>query len=235
MALNKITDMAFRNLKAGNKVQTIADGGGLMVRVRAKSDGGAISFMLSYRIEGKQQRMTLKAKGLKEARSERDEIKEIVRQGKDPSLERTLKIERDRQQQLDEQEAITKLQARSTVNDLFVRWFDTDLINRKDRAEVSRMFNKDVLPVLGGLFVEDVRKGHITQVTDALLVRGVAHLARNILKLIRQMFRFAVDRDMIEFDPTASLRITKITTVPTERDRTLSKVDPIVQTIFYQD
>jgi integrase len=39
------------------------------------------------------------------------------------------------------------------------------------------------------------------------------------------MFRFAVDRDVIEFDPTASLRITKITTVPTERDRTLSDVE----------
>jgi integrase len=108
---------------------------------------------------------------------------------------------------------------------LFVRWFDTDLINRKDKAEVLRMFNKDVLPVLGALFVEDVRKGHITQVTDALMVRGVAHLARNILKLMRQMLRFAVDRDIIEFEPTASLRITKITTVPTERDRTLTDVE----------
>ncbi|MFI3199573.1 MAG: site-specific integrase [Methylococcaceae bacterium] len=149
----------------------------------------------------------------------------MLKESINPSLERTLKIECIRQQQLDEQAAITKLQARSTVNDLFVRWFDTDLINRKDKAEVLRMFNKDVLPVLGSLFVEDVRKGHITQVTDALLVRGVAHLARNILKLIRQMFRFAVDRDVIEFDPTASLRITKITTTPTERDRTLSDVE----------
>lgn len=104
-------------------------------------------------------------------------------------------------------------------------WHDTDLINRKDKPEIVRMFNKDVLPVLGDLFVEDVRKGHITQVTDALLVRGVAHLARNILKLMRQMFRFAVDRDVVEFDPTASLSITKTTTKPTERDRTLSEIE----------
>jgi integrase len=149
----------------------------------------------------------------------------MIKQGKDPNLERTLKIERVRQQQLDEQEAITKLQARITVRDLFIRWCNTDLINRKDRDEVARMFDKDVLPVLGNLFVEDVRKGHITQVTDTLLVRGVAHLARNILKLMRQMFRFAVDRDVIEFDPTASIGITKTTTKPTERDRTLSDIE----------
>jgi hypothetical protein len=230
MALNKITDMTFRNLKASDKVQIISDGDGLIIRVRAKKDGGAVSFMLSYRIEGKQRQITLKAKGLKEARKERDVYKELVKQGKDPSIERTLQIERIRQQQIDEQAALAKLQARITVNDLFIRWRDTDLINRKDKAEIVRMFNKDVLPTLGSLFVEDVRKGHITQVIDQLLVRGVVHLARNILKLMRQMFRFAVDRDVIEFDPTASLGITKTTTKPTERDRmsiNMQKFPPI--------
>jgi integrase len=39
---------------------------------------------------------------------------------------------------------------------------------------------------------------------------------------MRQMFRFAVDRDIIEFDPTVSLSIAKTTTKPTERDRVLS-------------
>ena len=225
MAINKIKPLTFKHLKPTEKEQHINDGGGLYVRVRSIAEGGDVSFRFRYRLDGKQSWLTLKASDLVEARAERDTYTQMLKEGINPSLERTLKIERIRQQQLDEQEAITKLQARMTVNDLFIRWFDTDLINRKDKGEVSRMFNKDVLPVLGSLFVEDVRKGHITQVTDALLVRGVAHLARNILKLIRQMFRFAVDRDVIEFDPTASLRITKITTVPTERDRTLSDVE----------
>ena len=215
--------MAFRNLRASDSVQAIADGGGLMVRVRAAADGGAISFMLSYRIDGKQQRMTLKAKGLVDARKERDEFKELIKQGKDPSLERTLKLERERQQQIDEQEAITKLKARMTVSDLFVQWCETDLITRKDLPEINRMFNKDVLPDLGELFVEDVRKGHISLLIGALKKRGVNHLARNLLKLMRQMFRFAVTYDLIEFDPTASLSIAKMTTAPTERDRTLSE------------
>ncbi len=225
MAANKITALEFKNLKAGAKDQLISDGDSLFISIRSENNGGSKSFRMAYRINGKQSWVTLKALTLSNARIERDDYKKLIKQGKDPSLERALKIERVRQQQLDEQAAITKLQARVTVKDLFVRWFDTDLINRKDRTEVLRMFNKDVLPVLGALFVEDIRKGHITQVTDALMVRGVAHLARNILKLIRQMFRFAVDRDLIEFDPTASLRITKITTVPTERDRTLTDIE----------
>jgi len=181
--------------------------------------------MLSYRIEGKQRRITLKAKGLKEAREERDDYRKLIKQGKDPSIERTLKLARDRQLQINEQEALARINARVTVNDLFKRWCDIDLIERKDRAEIIRMFNKDVLPVLGDLFVEDVRKGHIGVVIDKLKMRGVNHLARNLLKLMRQMFRFAVSRDVIEFDPTASLSIAKMTTAPTERDRTLSDIE----------
>jgi len=134
-----------------------------------------------------------------------------------------LRDERAKQQQLAEQEAITELMARVTVRDLFVRWCDTDLTKRKGVKEIIRMFEKDVLPVLGGLFVEDVRKGHITQVTDALKKRDAVHTARNLLKLMRQMFRFAVDRDIIEFEPTASLSVTKTTTKPTERERTLEE------------
>jgi site-specific recombinase XerD len=42
---------------------------------------------------------------------------------------------------------------------------------------------------------------------------------------MRQMFRFAVDRDIIEFDPTASLSVTKTTTKPTERDRILNEIE----------
>jgi integrase len=225
MALNKITDMAFKNFKANDKVQSIADGGGLMVRIRPLAEGGAVSFMFSYRISGQQRRITLKAKGLIKARKLRDKYKELVKQGKDPILERTLEEARNNQNQLDELEALAKINARITVKDLFDNWCEIDLIDRKDLVEIIRMFNKDVLPDLGELFVEDVRKGHISLLTGKLKKRGVKHLARNLLKLMRQMFRFAVTCDLIEFDPTASLSIAKTTTKPTERDRTLSEVE----------
>lgn len=113
--------------------------------------------------------------------------------------------------------------ARKTVTDLFEHWAKVDLINRKDKgAEVRRMFEKDVLPLLGNLAVTEVKKGHITEVTDALLARGVNRMAKLIFSLMRQMFRFAVDRDLIENDPTASIRKAKIGGKDIERDRVLS-------------
>lgn len=97
---------------------------------------------------------------------------QMLKDAIDPNLEVRLKKERVRQQQLDEQEALTKLEARVTVQDLFIRWRDIGLIERRDTKEITRMFEKDVLPVIGNLFVEDVRKSHITLITDALLARG---------------------------------------------------------------
>lgn len=113
--------------------------------------------------------------------------------------------------------------AKKSVSELFEHWATIDLVNRKDGgAEVRRMFEKDVLPLLGKMAVADVKKGHITEVTDALLARGVNRMAKLIFSLIRQMFRFAVDRDLIEHDPTASIRKAKIGGKDVERDRVLS-------------
>jgi integrase len=116
--------------------------------------------------------------------------------------------------------------ARKTVRELFEHWADIDLKNRKDHgAEVRRLFNKDVLPTIGHLAVEDVKKGHVTEVVDAQLNRGVTRMAKLTLSLIRQMFRFAVDRDLIEHDPTASIRKSKIGGKDVERDRVLSDAE----------
>jgi len=68
-----------------------------------------------------------------------------------------------------------------------------------------------------------VKKGHITEVTDALLARGVNRMAKMIFSLMRQMFRFAVDRDLIDHDPTSSIRKAKIGGKDVERDRVLSE------------
>lgn len=113
--------------------------------------------------------------------------------------------------------------ARKSVTELFEHWARVDLINRKDKgAEVRRMFEKDVLPFLGDLAVADIKKSHITVVTDTMLARGVNRAAKIAFSLMRQMFRFAVDRDLIEYDPTASIRKAKIGGKDVERDRVLS-------------
>lgn len=110
------------------------------------------------------------------------------------------------------------------VKDLFERWAATDLINRKDQgAEARRMVLKDVLPFIGDLNIKDVRKGHVAEITDRLLQRGVNRMAKVVLSLTRQMFRFAVTRDLLESDPTALLSKKTIGGANVERDRVLDE------------
>lgn len=142
---------------------------------------------------------------------------------------RELEMERQAARKAAREAEKARLAARKTVRDLFEHWARVDLINRKDKgAEVRRMFEKDVLPRLGDLIVEEVRKGHLTEVTDALLARGVNRMAKLVFSLMRQMFRFAVDRDYIEHDPSASIRKAKIGGRIAERDRVLSEEEIVL-------
>lgn len=223
MAKNKISAMAFTKLKATDQEQLISDGESLFLRIRPIKDGGGKSFRMSYRFEGKQKWLTLKHNSLKEAREERDSYKTMLKDGLDPAVERELVEERKRQAQQAEQAELARQSALITVNDLFERWAEIDLVNRKDGGkEIRRMFEKDVLPIIGGLVVTDVRKSHITDITDKLLKRGVNRMAKLIFSLMRQMFRFAVERDILEFDPSAAIKKAKIGGKDNERERTLS-------------
>jgi len=113
---------------------------------------------------------------------------------------------------------------RVLVKDLFERWFSTDLIHRKDKgSEARRMMLKDVIPVIGNLNIKEIQKSHIFEITDELLKRGVNRMAKVVFSLIRQMFRFAVARDLLQIDPTASISKTSIGGSNIERDRILSE------------
>jgi integrase len=121
-------------------------------------------------------------------------------------------------------ESIREQSNRVLVKDLFNRWAATDLINRKDRGkEAQRMMQKDVLPFIGQLRIQDVRKGHVSEITDRLLQRGVNRMAKVVLSLIRQMFRFAVSRDLLESDPTAAISKKTVGGANVERDRVLDE------------
>ena len=88
---------------------------------------------------------------------------------------------------------------------------------------VRRMFTKDVLPELGVMAVEDVKKRHIAAMLDKTKERGIGRMVNLMLSLTRQMFRFAVSRDWIEADPTATLKKADFGGKEVERERVLSE------------
>lgn len=212
----------------------LRDGDNLIGTIKATSKGISILFRWRYRFDGKTRDYTCGTwpkDSLKSIRENRRRAAVTLTNGNDPGQDRViartakkaeqtekLVIERNR---LDAAEA---LQARMTVNDLFDQWATTKLKNRKDGgAEIRRSFSKDVLPKIGKLAAEDVKKSHILAITDAILARGVNRMAKRIFADLRQMFRFAERRDIIQQDPTAKIPKKDVGEKDVERDRVLSE------------
>jgi len=230
----KLTVKQLENLTAADVGKRLSDEHSLFGVVKQRQEGIAVLFRFRYRTGTKSQDFTCgtwPGRSLKEIREERDAARSMLAAGRDPNegrrLQRMEAMAADAEAQAAAQARLAEaesLKARITVQELFERWSTVELIRRKDSGkEVRRMFEKDVLPLIGAIAVEDIRKGHVTHVTDALLARGVNRMAKQIFSLMRQMFRFAVDRDILDGDPTAAIRKAKIGGRDTERDRVLSE------------
>lgn len=241
--MSKLTVKELEALSTKDHGKKLREDGGLIGSVRCGTSGVSVYFDWRYRFDGKVKQIAVGAwpkLSLASIRSERDRLKVEVDDGSDPTERRKaerLKVKVDQLEEIEKQQKrldeIVAQQTRLTVRGLFEHWNEVDLVRRKDGGkEVRRMFEKDVLPKLGPLPVTDVKKGHITLVTDPLLARGVNRMAKVVFSLVRQMFRFAVDRDYIEADPTASIRKVKIGGPDTERERVLSR--PEIQTLCHQ-
>lgn len=230
----KLTVKELERLTSVDAGKRLTDERSLYGVTKLKGVGVAVMFRWRYRFDGKLRDFTCGTwpnKSLKEIREACDDARQLLSHGKDPNEAKKIDQLMVKAEQAEAvAEAVARideteiLNARITVFDLFGRWGTVELSRRKDGGkEVRRMFEKDVLPTIGHLAVESVKKRHITAVTDDLLARGVNRMAKLIFSLMRQMFRFAVDRGIIEVDPTASIRKAKIGGKDTERDRVLSE------------
>jgi len=83
-----LTDVAIRNAKPGTKAIKLADGGGMFLLI---TPAGGKLWRLKYRIDGREKLLAIGAYpeiGLGEARRRREEARELIALGKDPSREK---------------------------------------------------------------------------------------------------------------------------------------------------
>lgn len=226
MAEKLLSDFEIKNAKPEAKEKLLADGDRLFLRIRPT---GEKHWLFIYTFDGKRTKMMIGSYPTVTATLARDEARrhrELLAKGIDPKqqkasdqIARQAKIKADKL-------ALEATSNRMTVNQLFTQWEKLSLKDRKDGGkEVRRMFEKDILPTIGEIAVEDVKKAHIVLILNALLERGVNRMSKLILSLTRQMFRYAQDQDIIENDPTSSIRKSKVGGKDTIRDRVLTDAE----------
>jgi integrase len=158
---------------------------------------------------------------LTDARAKTTEIQALAKQG----IDYQHKLEADAKAvaaQSAQQEA-----ENYTVTSLYDAWFATT--KRKDGgAELTRSFNRDVLPILGPMKLRDLEEGHIRALLIPVAKAGTNRKAVVILNNLKQMFGWANGRKpwkLLVDDPTCNLKPDDITQPgyeETERDRVLS-------------
>lgn len=119
--------------------------------------------------------------------------------------------------------ATSRTLALRTVAEVFDRWLAEALSARKDAGEsVRRSMHKDVMPSLGALPANAVRRGQVVGVLERIVERGSARQAGCVLADLRQMFRWAALNGEVDADPTATLRKADFGGTPQVRARRLS-------------
>ncbi|MCX7180298.1 MAG: tyrosine-type recombinase/integrase [Proteobacteria bacterium] len=166
-------------------------------------------------------------------RKQRDAYREEVRAGVDPlariaaekSVEKA-KVELMEAEATGTLATAAAIKARITVREYFDQWAKLNLEKHKDGGTYARRaFEKDVLPEIGDLAMADVRKGHVTAMLNKVRSRGAERVAGVVFSLVRQMFRAAVDADILEADPAGTLKKGNFGSSGNERDRVLSEAE----------
>lgn len=170
------------------------------------SDKGAKSWVVFYRVRGRLRRHTLESYPRMLLGAARDAARDAIRRaakGEDPAEEKK----------------------RERAGDGTVQAIGEEFIKRYARAHQRRSWRAterhlkvDVYPMLGSRPMVDVRKGDVITLLDKLTDRAPM-AGRNAFKVLRKLFRWALERDLIPGNPIANLK----TPAPdTQRDRILT-------------
>lgn len=127
-------------------------------------------------------------------------------------------------------------QARPTVRRLFEQWRWAELTpqvladgtrtGRKDGGEwVRQAFERRVFSRMGDVAAAEVRRADLLAILDECKAGGTLRTAQMLFTDLRQMFRFAVEREIVPLNPLDGIKRSRIGGKPTERERVLSDAE----------
>ncbi|MDR1776210.1 MAG: tyrosine-type recombinase/integrase [Desulfovibrio sp.] len=197
-----LTDTTLRAVKPSEKLQKLFDGNGLFLAV---SPSGTKSWRLKYYHAGKEKLLTLgqyPTVSLKDARERAMEAKKVLSAGKDPSVEKR----------------IAKQEQRNTFEIVAREWLEkqTPVWKPKHAAGTLRRLERHLLPTIGSRPIADISAPELLAMLRKIEAKGHVAQAHIIHRICGAVFRYAVATGRAERDPAADIRgaLTPHTTTP---------------------
>jgi len=191
-----LTDTACKNARSNPKPTKLSDGEGLFLLVQPS--GGKL-WRLAYRFHGKQKTLALgkyPIVGLGEARRRRTFAKEQLAQGIDPG------------EQKKREKRLARLATANTFEAVASDWFEA----RKagwSLSYSSRIWSRikaDLFPKLGLRPIREIEPPELLDIIRSIEKRGAVVLARRMLQVSGQVFRYAVATGITTRDPSQDIR-----------------------------
>ncbi len=194
-----LTDVAIRNAKPGEKAVKLTDGGGMFLLV---TPAGGKLWRLKYRVDGREKLLAMGVYpeiSLGEARRRREEARELIALGKDPSREKQRDKVRARIQAADTFAAISDEYCEKRRRDGTKGWAPAT-------ATRSEYLLSLVCGSIGRLPIGEIEPADVLTAVRRIEGRGKLESARRSLQLAGAVFRYAVATARLASDPTRDLR-----------------------------
>lgn len=162
---------------------------GLVLRVTAS---GRKTWAVWYRHQGRSRRVTLgvyPALGLGDARKLANVTLRDIALGGDPAASRK-----------EQREANT---FRELADEYIERHAKR---HKKSWKEDRRALDRDLIPALGNLKAANIRRRDILKVLEDIHARGAPVLANRTLEIVKKLFNWAVERELLDFSPAAVIK-----------------------------
>jgi len=199
----KFTDTMVKNLSPKEKKFYVREGSGFAICVYPS---GVKSWNFIYTIDGVRRYIAMgnyPVVSLGDARSRYHELWGIWKSGKDPGEKPVREIV-------------------PTVKQLAEEYLAKHAKPKKRSWKTDeRLLNKEVLPIWGKLKVNELRKRDVVLLLEGVVERGAPATSNSLLMVVRKMFNFAVERDIIEPRDNPLLGVRPLSAI-VRRDRTLS-------------
>ena len=235
----KWTERELKAIGPALKGRILSDGEGLSGEVRAADDGSiSVRFRYAFRWDKQvkwYQCGTWPLVALKDVRARRDEARQHVKDGINPSERKVAdRIEAAQEAQTIIAAAAQRKAEDATLREMFDAWLEDGVKRADGNAEISRAFEKDVLPLHGTKPVRLVTEDDLRGLLKAIVARGANRMAVTVSNDIKQMFKWAEKRKpwrplLQEGNPADLIEIEKIVSVDydmsDERERVLSPAE----------
>ena len=201
--MNRLTEVQVRKAKPREVSYKISDGGWMYLLVH---HNGSKYWRLNYRIDGQQRTHALGVwpqMNLKAARVKRDQLKALLKEGKDPKQirdeEKKEKAELLRKKQIEE-EGIFERVAKDWLNRQSAFW------TVKHTQRTLRCLEIHVFPELGGMHLTEIDVRKVLGLLRVLEDRGKYEAVHRVRLNIDAVFRYGIITGLCENNPASALK-----------------------------